>query len=90
MKIKSNILYKNALSNSPILEPLLVLKQKVKMKIFEAQINTDIRTYITLYQVANWFFVRELKSNLNTKVTVETLDNPIYADQFKSCHYSST
>ena len=53
MKIKSNILYKNALSNSPILKPLLVLKQKGKMKIFEAQINTNIRTYITLYQVAN-------------------------------------
>ena len=49
MKIKSNILYKNALSNSPILEPLLVLKQKVKMKISEAQLNANITTYITLY-----------------------------------------
>ena len=53
MKIESNILYKNALSNSPILKPLLVLKQISKNEINEAQLNTDIRTYINSYQVAS-------------------------------------
>ena len=44
MKIKPNILYKIALSNSPILKPLLVLKQKLKNeKLLKHKSNVDIK-----------------------------------------------
>src|SRR4051812_13939212 len=89
MDFRLNIRYKIVLSNSPRLEPLLVLKQNNKIKMGGQRNETRFHHVVRSYSAT---LCSCLKNNIvdpSNKLIVTTLDNSQYAYQSESCHYSS-